>query len=91
MLPPGLVHYSSQHSSAISVKPFLNELSQRPCVVHPYSNMNTSGGWKKCFILSDKSDFHMIDHLSIAVHAFTSRALLTFSVDKTLPPSELVL
>ena len=37
------------------------------------------------FILSDRSDFHMTDSLSIAVHAFTSRVLKAFSADKTLP------
>ena len=44
--------------------------------------------WKKLrFILSDKFDFHMIDNLSIAVHAFTSGILILFSVDKMLLPS----
>ena len=39
--------------------------------VHPYGSMNTTATWKKlCFILSDKSDFHMTDSQSIAVYAF---------------------
>ena len=33
-------------------------------VVHPYSSIDTTTAWKKsCFILSDRSDFHMIDNL----------------------------
>ena len=54
-------------------------------VVHPYSNINTTAAWKKLrFILSVRLDFHMIDSLSIAVHAFVSR--VSFSVDETLLP-----
>ena len=36
------------------------------------------------FLLSDRSDFHMIHNISIAVHAFASSILMLFSVDKTL-------
>ena len=54
-------------------------------VVHPYSSIDTTAAWKKLrFILSVRSDFHMIDSLSIAVHAFVSRVLMSFSVDETL-------
>ena len=54
-------------------------------MVHPYSSMDMTTVWKKlCFILSDRSSFHMTDSLSIAVHVFTSRDLLSFSVDETL-------
>ena len=43
-------------------------------VVHPYSSIDTTAAWKKLhFILSVRSDFHMIDSLSIAVHVFVSR------------------
>ena len=43
-------------------------------VVHPYSSINTIAAWKKLrFILSVRSDFHMTDSLSIAVHALVSR------------------
>ena len=49
-------------------------------VVHPYSSMDTTAAWKKLrFTLSDRSDFHMIDSLLIAVHAFASRVLMSFS------------
>ena len=54
-------------------------------VVHQYSRIDTPTTWKKlCFILSDRSDFHMIDNLSIAVIAFTRCILMSFSVDETL-------
>ena len=56
-------------------------------VVHPYSSINTTAAWKKLrFFLSVKSDFHMTDSLSIAVHAFASRVLMSVSVDETLIP-----
>ena len=53
--------------------------------VHPYSNMYTIASRKKIrFILSDRSDLQMTDNLSIAVYAFASRVLLSFSVDEML-------
>ena len=56
-------------------------------VVHPYSSIDTTAALKKLrFILSVRSDFHMIDSLSIAVHAFVSRVSMSFSVDDTLLP-----
>ena len=40
-------------------------------VVHPYSSIDSTATWKKlCFTLSVRSDFHMIDTLLIATHAF---------------------
>ena len=36
------------------------------------------------FILSDKFDFHIINNPSIAVHAFASHVLISFSVHETL-------
>ena len=49
-------------------------------VVHPYSSTNTVIAWKKsCFILSKRSDFYMIDNLSIAIHALTMHMLTEFS------------
>ena len=54
-------------------------------VVHPYSRIDTTAAWKKLrFILSVRSDFHMINSLSIAVYAFVSCVSMTFSVDETL-------
>ena len=56
-------------------------------VVHPYSSIDTTAAWKKLrFILSVRSDFHMIESLSIAVHAFVSHVSMSFSVDETLLP-----
>ena len=56
-------------------------------VVHPYSSIYMTAAWKNLrFILSVRSDFHMIDSLSIAVHAFVSRQSVSFSVDETLLP-----
>ena len=53
-------------------------------VVHPYSNINMTAAWKELrFILSVRSDFHMTDILSIAVHVFASRVLMSVLVDKT--------
>ena len=36
------------------------------------------------YTLLDRSDFHMINDLLIAVNAFTSRILMLFSVNETL-------
>ena len=56
-------------------------------VVHPYYSMDTTTARKKFrFNSSDRLNFHMIDSLSIAVHAFARRKLISFSVDKTLLP-----
>ena len=49
-------------------------------VVHPYSSIDMTAAWKKLhFILSVRSDFHMIDSLSIAVHDFVSCVSVFFS------------
>ena len=55
-------------------------------VVHPYSSIDTTAAWKKelCFILSDRSDFHITDSLLIIPHAFASHVLMSFSADETL-------
>ena len=56
-------------------------------VVHPYTSIDTTAAWKKlCFILSLRFDIHMTDSLLLAVHAFASCVLMSFSVDKTLLP-----
>ena len=48
-------------------------------VVHPYSSIDMTAAWKKLrFILSVRFDFHMIESLSIAVHAFVSRVSMSF-------------
>ena len=54
-------------------------------VVHPYSSIDTIAPWKKLrLILSVRSDFHMTESLSIAVHAFGSHLLMSVSVDVCL-------
>ena len=54
-------------------------------MVHPCSRNDTTVAWKKLhFILSDRSDFNMIDNLFIAVYVFISRILMSFSVDEIL-------
>ena len=53
--------------------------------MHPYSSIDTTAARKKLrFILSVRSDFHMIESLSIAVHAFVSRVSMSFSVNEML-------
>ena len=55
--------------------------------VHPYSSINIATARKKShFILSDRSDFYMIDNQLIAVHDFAKRILTSLSVDKTQLP-----
>ena len=54
-------------------------------VVHPYGRIDTTAAWEKVrFILSDRFEFHIIDNLSIAIDAFTSHILMSFSVDEML-------
>ena len=53
--------------------------------MHPYSSIDATAAWKKLrFILSVRSDFHIIDNLLIAVHAFVNLVSISFSVDATL-------
>ena len=50
--------------------------------VLPCSSTYTATGWKKYpFILSERSDFHMIDNQSIAVYTLPMRMLTFLSVD----------
>ena len=87
MLSPGLVQYCSQHSCVVAVKFLLQPLWLAVHVVHPYSSIDITAAWKKLrFISSVRSDFHIIESLSIAVHAFVSRVSMSFSVDETLLP-----
>ena len=56
-------------------------------MVHPFSRIVTTGAWKKLrFILSNRSDFYMIDSISIAIHVFARHILLSLSIDETLLP-----
>ena len=52
--------------------------------MHPYSSIDTTAAWKKLrFILSVRSDVHMIDSLSIAVHVFVSRVKYNTSLNNS--------
>ena len=54
-------------------------------VVHLYSCTNWATAWiKSHFILSEKSDFYLINNLSIAVHAFPMHILTLLSEGKML-------
>ena len=54
-------------------------------MVHPYFSTDTAIAFKKfCFVLSDRSDFHMAHNLAIAFHAFTSYMLSSLSIDEIL-------
>ena len=56
-------------------------------MVHLFSSIDTVAAWKKSrFILSDRSDFHIIDCQSIVVHIFAWCILTSLSVDETLLP-----
>ena len=78
VLPPGLIQYCSQHSCVVAVKLFLQPFTL-------YSSIDTIAAWKKLrFILSVRSDFLMTNILLIALHAFVSHVLMSFSVNETL-------
>ena len=56
-------------------------------VVHPFSSIDTATSWKKPhFIISIRLDFHKINSLSKAFHAFIKLMLILLSVDKMLLP-----
>ena len=52
--------------------------------------MNDREKWRErvSFVLSVRSDFHIIDSLLIAVHAFVNLVSMSLSVDETLFPRE---
>ena len=86
VFPPGLVQDCSQHSCVIAVY-FFSSRFVRVQVVHPYSSIDATAAWKKLrFLLSVRSDFHIIDSVLIAVHAFVNLVSMSFSVDETLLP-----
>ena len=86
MLPLGLVRYISHHSCAIAVKLSLYTLSQLSCGESIQQYWHDRCLEKLRFILFDRSDFHKTNSLSIAVQAFTSFVLISFSVDEMLLP-----
>ena len=76
---------SEQHAaflcrSHLASSPFVSSWVQ---VVHPYSSTNTVLPWKKSrFMLSERSNLHMINNQSIAFHAFAM--ITSLSVDEIL-------
>ena len=55
--------------------------------VHPYSNIDTTTVWKKSrFFFFYCSNYHMINNLLLAVHAFSWCMLTPLSVDEILLP-----
>ena len=56
-------------------------------MVQPYSSIGTTTAWKNsCFISSKKSDFYIVNKLSIAAHTFSMFILTLLSVHKILLP-----
>ena len=56
-------------------------------MVDRYCSTDTPTNSKEsCFILSQRSNFHMFDNVSVAVHAFAKRLLSLFSVKEILLP-----
>ena len=52
---------------------------------HMICRIDPIAAWKKLhLILWDRSQFHLIDSLSIAVYTFAKIILMSFSVDETL-------
>ena len=77
----------TEHSCVVSIKLFFSIRLVSIDVVHPYSSMDTATAWKKSrFILLDRSEFHIIDNISIADHAFARRISIALSIDEILLP-----
>ena len=52
-------------------------------MVHPYISINTTAAWKKSsFILSNRSDYYIINSISIVVYVFARHILTSLSVDE---------
>ena len=84
VLIPGFIQNSTLHFCVVSILVFPSCVS----LVHPYVSTDTATAWKKFrFVSSDRSDFHKIDNLSIAVHAFVRCMLSSLSADEILLPS----
>ena len=77
--------YSSWHSCQVPKELFLFCFCfffVNVHVVNPCRSIYTITAWKKsCFISSDRSDFYMIDNLSITVNAFARRMLTSNTVE----------
>ena len=57
-------------------------------VVQLFNSTDMAIAWKNShLILSETSDFHIVDNMSVAIHALSMCMLTLFSVDKILLPS----
>ena len=66
---------------------FFSTISLRVNLVHLYGSTETVTVLKETrFILTEKSDFYIIDYLSIAIRAFVRLILKMISVDEILLP-----
>ena len=56
-------------------------------VAYPYTSIDTATVWKTSRLFSSaRTDFCMIDNLSIAVHTFTGRVVISLLIDGILQP-----
>ena len=56
-------------------------------MVQPYSGTYTATAYNCRFVLSEISEFLIIDNLSLVVHSFDLRMLRSPFVDEILPPN----
>ena len=85
-LLPGFVQNSTLHSYVIPIYLFPPRvtLESRSCTHTIVQTQPLLGGYR--FILSERSDFHIIDCLSIAFYAFAWPMLTSLAVDEKLLP-----
>ena len=55
-------------------------------VLQPYCSTDMATTWKKSILFYQRSNFHVIDNVSVAVHVFPIRVLISLSVDEIVPP-----
>ena len=85
MLLPGFVENSKQHLCVVPIYLLFKHFVKVP-LAKPYSSMDMASIWEDfCFILSERLDFHIVNNLPIAIHAFPVYMLTSFSVDEILP------
>ena len=64
---------------------FFSKLFIKVLVVSLCNSTDTATAWEKsCFISSERSDLHLIDSASIAVHTFPTHILTSLSIDEML-------
>ena len=84
LLLPGFVENSSEYSCEVSIQLFFPSVSLKGQVVRAYSSTDKAIVYKNSrFILSERSDIHMIVKLLIAVHALIMYMIVSLSIDET--------